>query len=134
MKKNKQLNQQIKTPFNFTQNRRLTLSNQFIISGSLKKRALLFKNSVKETWALKLQLIGLVVLMTLSALVMTTLFIANTRIIGGYNTIKRESNIHDFVADLSQANISKKEITSGNTNQTWDKQYYLNRAHQNVRG
>ena len=129
MKKNKQLNQQIKHHLTLPKPQ-IDTEQSIYNKRQFKKRALLFKNSVKETWALKLQLIGLVVLMTLSALVMTTLFIANTRIIGGYNTIKRESNIHDFVADLSQANISKKEITSGNTNQTWDKQYYLNRAHQ----
>ncbi|WP_368486394.1 ABC transporter permease [Spiroplasma sp. DGKH1] len=65
---------------------------------------LLFKNSFKQIWRNKTQIIGLILLVLLSSLIFTLMRVTTNRIINEYETLNEKSNLHDFIFDLDNTN------------------------------
>lgn len=65
------------------------------------KNYYIFKNAIKQSFRNKIQLISLVLLVILSATIFSLLRVGLTKLESQYEYTIRESNVHDFVIDLS---------------------------------
>lgn len=81
------------------------------------KNWLLIKNTLKDAWKLKAQLLGLIILLILCGFIITTVSISTNRLFKNYNELNTESRLHDFISDFNNINIttkvaSKSQLTS----------------------
>lgn len=82
----------------------------------LRKFKHMFKNSYKNATKNKTQLFGVIVLVFLLSLVLTTVVSLNNRVINQYQTILKKSRLHDVIIDLNPY----ESVSTGETLQTPD--------------
>lgn len=86
-----------------------------------KKSLLLFKNAFKQAFRNKIQLVGLIVLVLLSSTIFSLMQTSLARVSDEYTSLTINSNIHDFIIDLSNtANVNSKKLASSDKSETQD--------------
>lgn len=74
----------------------------------------ILKNALKATLRNKVQIIGLILLIALTATIFTLMQTTSQRVYNSYNNFINESNLHDFIIDLRKVKPNENKIKHTN--------------------